>query len=414
MSLHSAINRESDAAAPASTETARAVLDRVRALVPTLQDRAVEAEALRRVPDESIRELDEAGVFKMTVPVEYGGYALLPSQIAPVLSEIARGCGSTGWVTWVTSAGSQWMTCYSHEFQREKFCGGWVGPLQSGAMHKGGPGTSRRAPGGYLVTGKWPWASGCYHTMFHILGALLTNDDGSKEGIVAQVPHDQIEILDDWDVMGMKATGSNTIVLRDGEVFVPEHRVARSVDMFAGKRPAPAPAGVLYKIGLEQFTPGTLAALATGLARAAIERLQARAGGRPITFTDYSDQIKAPVTHLQLGELHVKLETAEAAVERSLRRMERDAEDGVPQTPLDTARIRTTSAYVCLLCTEIAGIALRASGASSIQTSNPLQRIVRDLTTITLNGQMNIETAYEDYGRLIAGLPGFGGPKKPS
>ena len=186
--------------------------------------------------------------------------------------------------------------------------------------------------------------------MFHILCALVDTEEGGKEAIVAQFPHDEIEIVDDWHVMGMKGTGSNTIVLRDGETFVPEHRVARTIDMFSGKRPAPQPAGILYRIGLEQFA-----------------QLAAKA---------------------------------------------REAAAGVPQTPLDTARIRTGSAYVCMLAADIANMALRASGASSIQTTNPLQRIMRDITTVTLNGQMNIETAYEDYGRLIAGLPGFGGPKK--
>ena len=87
---------------PASAAVAARILADVREMVPTLKERARETEELRRVPDRSVAELGEIGVFRMTVPTEYGGYALNPSQIAPVFSEIARGCGSTGWVTWVT------------------------------------------------------------------------------------------------------------------------------------------------------------------------------------------------------------------------------------------------------------------------------------------------------------------------
>ncbi len=396
--------------APASQSRAESILAGVRDLVPTLRARALETEQLRRVSEQTIRELDEIGVFKMTVPCEYGGYALAPSQIAPVFAEIARGCGSTGWVAWVTSTGTQWMTAYSEQFQEEMFGADFVGPLQSGAMNKGGPGVARRVPGGYMIKGKWPFASGCHHTLFHTMGALVETE-GGKEPIVCQVPHTDVEILDDWYVMGMQGSGSNTIILRD-EVFVPEHRVVRTADLFAGKRPGLPKAGVLYKINLIQFTAGSVSALGIGLARAAIELLMERANGRGITFTNYQSQIEAPVTHLQLGEMHSKLNAAEAVAERSFARMESDAEQGVAPTPLANSRIRCASAYVLTLCNEIANIGLRASGATAIHSSNPMQRIARDTLTLTLHGQMNIETAFEDYGRLVAGLPGFGEPKK--
>lgn len=396
---------------PASAATAARILAEVRALVPTLRERAPETERLRRVPDATIRELGEIGVFKTTVPVEYGGYALAPSQIAPIFAEIARGCGSTGWVAWVTSTGTQWMTSYSERFQQELFGTDWIGPYQSGAMNKGGPGIGRSVPGGYMIKGKWPWASGCHHTLSHTMGALIELEGGGKEPIICQVPHAEVEILDDWHVMGMQGSGSNTIILRE-EVFVPEYRVIRTADLFAGKRPGRPPAGVLFKINLIQFTAGSVIGLGIGLARAALELLEEKARGRPITFTSYPSQIDAPVTHLQLGEMHLKLNAAEAIAERSFARMESDATNGVAPTPLANSRIRGSSAYALTLCHEIAETALRASGAGAIQLGNPMQRILRDSLTLTMHGQMNIETAFEDYGRLIAGLPGFGEPPK--
>lgn len=394
---------------PQSDAEAARILADVRALLPTLRERAADAEALRRAPDETVRDLAEIGVFRMTVPVEYGGYALTPSQLNPIFAEIARGCGSTGWVAWVTTAGTQWMTAYSHELQREMFLSG-PGPYQSGAMGKHGPGVARRVDGGYMIKGSWPWSSGCHHTVFHTMGALVAKEDGTKFPIICQVPHDQVEILDDWHVVGMRGSGSNTIILRE-ELFVPDHRVLQTMDLFAGKRPAPEPAGLLFSINLIQLTTATFISLGLGLARAAADALIAGAG-RPITFTTYPKQREAPVTHLQLGQIYSKIGAVEAIAAQTAALVEADAANGVPQKPIDNSRVRCMTAYALSLCEEVVSLCMRAAGASAIRDDNVLQRIMRDVKTATMHGQMNIETAFEDYGRMIMGLPGFQEPPK--
>lgn len=397
--------------APQSAEEAARILAAVQAMRPRLRERAAEAELLRRAPDETVRELAEIGVFRMTVPVEYGGYALTPSQMIPIFAEIARGCGSSGWVAWVTTAGTQWMTAYSHELQREMFLADWVGPYQSGAMGKHGPGVARKVDGGYMIKGEWPWSSGCHHTIFHTMGCLVAKEDGTKFPIICQVPHEQVEILDDWHVLGMRGSGSNTIVLRE-ETFVPDYRVIQTMDLFAGKRPAPEPAGLLYKINLIQLTTSTFISLGLGLAQAAADLLVEAAPKRPITFTTYPRQSEAPVTHLQLGEIYAKLGAVESIAMHMASLVEADAAAGVPQKPIDNSRVRCMTSYGLTLCDEVVQLCLRASGASAIRDTNPMQRIMRDVKTATMHGQMNLETAYEDYGRMILGLPGFQEPPK--
>lgn len=397
---------------PGSAEIARQVLESVTHLAAGFRDRALETEQRRYVSQESIRELSDAGVFKMTIPVEYGGYALNPSQICPVFAEIARACGSTGWVAWLTTTGVHPATIFPHQFQDELFGPGWEGPLQSGAISNFAPGTGRRIPGGLMIKGKWAWVSACHHTRFHIVSVMVNDDDGGKMSMTCQVPHEQVEILDDWTVMGMQGTGSNAIILRD-EVFVPEHRVLKTTDLFMGVRPAPQPAGTLYKISFASLGAVTIASLAIGLARAAIEEFLKKAtSGRGITFTCYADQSKAPVTHLQLGEMWAKLNGCEAIVEHWTRRIESDAQQNLAATPLQIGQVRAAAGHVCRLAKEIADTALRASGASSIHQSSPLQRIMRDATTISVHAQTNVETVYEDLGRLMAGLPSFTAPRK--
>ncbi len=398
--------------APGAQAEADRMLAAVRDMIPQLRAEAGEVEALGRPLEGTIRKLHDIGVFKMTVPVEYGGYALTLSQMVPVFAEIARGCGSTAWVVWVTTAGTQWMTAYSHQLQKEMFDPDWIGPYQSGAMNKGGPGIARKVDGGYMLSGKWPWASGCYYTIFHTMGALVERPDGTKYPIICQVPHAEIEIIDDWDVVGMRGSSSNTITLRDKETFVPEHRVIQTMDLFAGKRPEPVPAGLLYDINLIQVTTVTYIALGLGLARAAINCFEETIAGRGITFTTYQKQIEAPITHLQLGEVYSKLMAVEAISEQLCRRVEGDAANKVPQKPIDNSRTRCSTAYALTLCEEIVTTCMRACGASAIRSDNAIQRVARDIKPVTLHGQMNIDTAFEDYGRILAGLPGFQEPPK--
>ena len=412
MSTTTAVATKSVVREPGLQSEADRILAEVKAMLPKLREEAPEVEQLGRPIQSTIEMLDKIGVFKMSVPVEYGGYALTPGQMVPVFTEIARGCGSTAWVTWVTTAGTQWMTAYSHKLQAEMFDPDWVGPYQSGAMNKSGPGVARKVEGGYMLSGKWPWASGCYYTIFHTMGALVDAPDGTKYPIICQVPHEEIDIIDDWDVLGMRGSSSNTITLKKGEVFVPEYRVIQTQDLFSGKRPEPAPAGVLYDINLIQVTTATFVSLGLGLAKAAIDLFEETIGTRGITFTNYKSQREAPVTHLQLGELYSKLLAVEAIAAENCRRVESDAANGVAQTPLDNSRTRCATAYAVSVCDEIVNLCLRATGASGIKSSYPIQRIARDIKPVIMHGQMNLETAYEDYGRILAGLPGFQEPPK--
>jgi alkylation response protein AidB-like acyl-CoA dehydrogenase len=387
---------------PADPQTAARILAEVTSFVPTLRERALATEELGRVLPETIEDLDRIGVFKMSVPVEYGGYALTPTQQHAVYAEIARGCGSTGWVAWVTGAATQWVTLFDRRCQEEAYPEGWVGPLNSGVVNPAGPGTARRVSGGYMLKGKWPFCSGGHYTAFHHLGALLSGE-GEQPPILCQVPHDQVRVLDDWDVVGLRGSGSNTVVI-DEEVFVPEHRVRSLPELVMGERIEPAPEGLLYRIPFLQFTTVTLSAVPLGIARGAYEAFQAKLDKRGITASPYSKQSEAPITHIQLGELHCKLLAAELLGANSLSEIERLAAEETPPSEIDLQRPKVTTAYLTKLCTEVTELILRASGASSIHRRSPFQRHFLDVRTVSIHGQTNIETNLEDFGRTLLGI----------
>lgn len=371
-------------------------------MVPVLRQRALEAEELRRVPPQTIRELHDAGMFKMNIPVEYGGYALTPSQQYAVFAELARGCGSTAWVVWVTGGGTQLMAMYDRTFQDEAFNAEWSGPLNSGVANGSGPGVARRVEGGYMLKGRWPFCSGCHYTAFHHLGAVC-RDGEAPESIVCMVAHDQIVILDDWKVMGLRGSGSNTIMI-ENEIFVPHTHVRRDFELVMMSRLQPAREGLLFKVNLLLFAGATMSAMGLGMARAAVELLREKITTRGITNSNYTKQDEAPITHIQLGELHCKLLTAELIAKNILERVEGLAEREEPADELELTRTTLEKAYVNMLSSEITELALRASGASSIHENSPFQRLFRDSRVPTLHGQSTIETCLEHFGRASLGL----------
>lgn len=375
-------------------------------LIPTLQERARQTEKLGRVPEESIHELSRIGVFKMTVPTEFGGYALTPTQQLPVFEAVARGCGSTGWVSWVTTTSGQWMTLLDREFQEEVFGVDWEGPLASGVVNANGPGTARKVDGGYMLKGRWPFCSGCHYSAFHHLGAICRTGD-QEELLLLHVPHGDVTILDDWDVLGLRGTGSNSVLIED-ELFVPQYRVLPFVAMVAPHASEARPQGLLYRSNALQYTAAMSAGVGLGVAKTAVETLKATSRKKGISTTDYKVQSAAPVTHLQLGELHSKLNAAALTARNSADDVEALAMAGKQPSPLDRARTRLDTAFVMRMAGEITNMVMRASGATSVVGGNPAQRLFRDAHTMTTHAQMNYETCSEDFGRIESGMPPFG------
>ncbi len=380
-------------------QIAARILADVAAYVPALRERALETEHLRRIPEQTIRDLDAMGVWKMVIPVEYGGYASTPLQIHTVIAEVARGCGSTGWVVWVTLTATQWVGLYDCKFQDELFTKDWVGPLSCGA---GNPCLARRVPGGLMLKGRWPFASGCQHAASIHVGAICMEDE-NPEPLLCQIPQDQVTVLDDWKVMGMRGSSSNTVEITN-EIFVPEHRVRGVKDIFSTTRLEPAHEGLLFQLNLVCLTASLHSAVSLGLARAAIELFKEKTFKRKIMYTRYDKQSEAPVTHLQLGELHCKLLAAELMSRNNVEHTSKRAEEGLPADELEFKRVGLENAYVMKLCAEITSLVLRASGASSIREDNPFQRLFRDAQVATMHAHTLIETCYEDFGRACLGL----------
>ena len=209
-------------------------------------------------------------------------------------------------MVWVTLTATQWAGLYDRRFQDELFSGNWVGPMTCG---DGNPCSARRVDGGIMIKGAWPFSSGCQHVAFVHVGAICPQDE-KPEPLLVQIPREEVTILDDWKVMGMRGTSSNTVVLEE-EAFVPDHRIRTVRDIFSSNRIGPAPDGLLFQLNIVTLTASLHGAVSLGIARAAFELFKEKIFTRKIAHLHYARQSDAPITHVQLSELHCKLHAAE-------------------------------------------------------------------------------------------------------
>ena len=196
------------------------LLDRAAALIPELSQRAAEAEQLRRLPDANVAALKRAGLFKILQAKRYGGYQASLHAHVDAVAAIARGCGSTAWCMGVIHAHSWLLASFPQEAQDETY-GADPDTIVSAVIAPRGE--AKPAEGGYVLSGFWPFASGCQHSQWLLLGARILDASGAvvDEGDLL-VPTKDIAINDDWQVAGLRGTGSCSVVAKS--VFVPRHR----------------------------------------------------------------------------------------------------------------------------------------------------------------------------------------------
>jgi alkylation response protein AidB-like acyl-CoA dehydrogenase len=369
-------------------------------LAPKLAARAEEAERLGRLPDETIEDLDRAGILTLTAPRTRGGQQAPSLTLLRVAEELARGCASTAFVAGAYLS-TAWMTCLlSDEAQEEVFSSD--NPRGIGAVNPGG-GASLTS-GGYVLSGRWPFCSGQHHAGWTMNFALAETEEGIPDVGIFLVPRAEFESAHDWQVTGMMATGSDTLSLQDA--FVPAHRAVLLRDLMSNNltstlvRTEP-----YYQAPLLPFLSSTFAGTPLGMAEAALELFSERIQRRGITYTQYLRQAEAPVTHFQMAEARMKLDEARFHA----RRLARVAE--MPAGEVDDllrVRCRADAAWDLRLCREVIDIVESGSGAQSIHRRDPLQRIVRDMRAMSLHALLLHTTNAESYGRVLCGLdPGI-------
>ena len=376
--------------------TSSTVLDRARALVPQLRDSAQATEQARRVLPETFDALSRAGVFRMTAPKKWGGDEVDFWTQCQVLADVARGCPSSSWVATIFSAMSWLAGMYPDEAQAEIFA--TRDPRISGVFSP--TGTAVRKDGGFVVNGKWGFNTGGQGSDFTVVVAILAEGDGLPMCLLARTA--DLDRLDDWNASGMAGTGSHTVVAKD--VFVPAYRALPLPALVTG---AGAPdrhnaTNPYFQLPLAPVLIVNAGGTPLGAARGAFETFMERLPGRPIAYTNYTNRAEAAVTHLQVGEASLLIDSCESHVQRACALL--DGPGATTLSMLDRVRSRVHVTYATGLARQAVDILFNASGASSIQPHIPIQRFQRDIQALSNHAVMHTQTGTELYGRVLCGL----------
>jgi 3-hydroxy-9,10-secoandrosta-1,3,5(10)-triene-9,17-dione monooxygenase len=377
------------------------LIERVRDLVPMVAEHAAQAEQERKPVDAVMKALEDAGVYKFFVPKKYGGYEFSLTAFMEIGMLLGEGCVSTAWVTTFCMEHNWLLGLYNSQAQEDIF-GKQPYIIAPGALAPKGNATP--VEGGYRVSGRWEWGTGVMHADWVMVGAFTPTDDPEKPDLCMYViPRDEVNVIDTWRVAGMVATGSNDIEVKD--VFVPGHRKQSIADMRDGTSPgAVFHDSPTFKMPMMPVLGLTAAAPAVGGARKAVALFRERLAERTVYGTTEKQSQRA-VAQARLGHAQVAVETAETMLKATARRVMDWGESGEGCPDIERAHLRLTIAHIVRQARDVVREVVEASGAHAHFLESPLQRILRDLHTLSCHTVFDLDVGGELYGRMLLGLP---------
>lgn len=372
------------------------MLQRARDLVPALKERAAHTEALRRLPDESVAELVQSQLVRIGVPRRFGGLDASYGLALDVAVELGRGCPSTSWCYGLWAAHA-WLVGYWPLPAQEEVYGDGPDVLCSSSLN---PGRSTCEPvdGGYRLSGRWEFSSGCDAASWVMLGAPNIAD---RAWVL--VPRQDFEIVDTWYVSGLRGSGSKDIVVNDA--FVPGHRVldvnpAGVSDLSAWKLHGQG----RYRVPVSTLLGWDLVGPMVGIAQGMVDEFTARLSGT----SGPGRTAESPAIHVRLSLASAEVDAARGMMEQDPREILRKGAAEESFSLLDRARFRRDKAFITQLCLQAVNRLFDLSGGHGLHDSVPLQRFHRDAHAVAHRDGLIMDLGGQDYGRVLLGLPPSG------
>ena len=377
------------------------VVGKVRDLLPVFRERAQEAEDARNVPAESVKALAETGYFRLLQPARFGGLEADPVAFYRCVRMIASACGSTGWVASVLGVHPWHVGLFPLPAQEEV----WGADPDTRISSSYAPmGKATVVPGGVRLSGRWSFSSGCGHATWVLLGGFVFNEDGKPVDFrTFLLPIRDYAIVDVWDTVGLRGTGSNDIVVED--VFVPEYRTLSFIDVTRCKVPGQeANPGPLYRLPYGTVFPFSITTPVIGMATGAYEAHVSYQRDR--VRASYSGQKAGedPFSQVRVARAAAEIDAAWLALERDVTELYELAKAG-EKLPMDM-RLRARRDQVLGTERSIGAIDLlfENSGGRVLKMGTPLQRFWRDAHSGRVHAINDVERALTMFGRGEFGL----------
>ena len=374
----------------------RALLDRARALIPRIAERAAAATAARQLPAETIAEYHAAGLLRILQPKRFGGLQGRFSLFSRIVEELTYGCASSAWV-YAVLAEHQWILA---QYPKQAQIDVWGdNPLAVASSSLAPREAARRVPGGWRLSGHYPFSSGCDYAQWAIIGTFLGEKGDPRSIAYLLVPLAEAEIVDDWQVLGLLGTGSKSLVLRD--VFVPEHRSVMVSDLFAGTPPGAsvhpdypvlrAPRGFLVSYSLPPVAIA-LGRRALDIACAAL----ARRVSRGVTKVAESE-----VVQMAIGEAAAAIDVATLLLHTGRDYSTAEVSSGRRITEAEALRARRDMVYAQHQVGWALDRLCELDGARWVYDNDQLGAIRRDVMTILTHHAASRQAAMAPYGKML-------------
>jgi 3-hydroxy-9,10-secoandrosta-1,3,5(10)-triene-9,17-dione monooxygenase len=385
--------------------TADALLERAREIAQMAAEQTQAIEQQRRLPDELMQALKDSGLLRILQPAHWGGYERDLRTFIEVATEISKGDTSTGWVYCILGIHNFWISYVEPQLQ-EEIWGKDSSVLMADSFAP--TGTAQEVSGGYQLNGQWSFLSGLWCSDWVAVGARVApKPDALPEWTMMFVPKTDYRLNDQWHVVGMQGTDSNTIVVENA--FVPHHRVywlerAERTGTSPGQQLHP---NALYQLPFIPTLGVSLVPVAIGSARSAIAHFQEWTRTRvPVYGPSDTPQPGTASTHIALAEAVTTVDALEGLMLQCTDELVAKYGHGrqVP-TAQERAKYYGWRSYIARHSTRVVDRLFELSGGRSLYLHHPVQRIWRDLHAVSQHIALHYESGMEVYGRTLVGLP---------
>ncbi len=375
-------------------------LQRAKDMHDTLLARAAEARELRRVPEQTIAELKQAGFFRMMQPARYGGYEMNPKHFYNVVFEIARACPSSGWVLSVVGVHNWQMGLLDDRAQQEVWGDDPDVLISSSYAPKG---KVEPVEGGYNFSGQWQFSSGSDHCDWIFVGGLIPSEDGTPPSISSfLIPRQDYEIVDDWYTTGLQGSGSKTLVVKDA--FVPSYRIHGFDEGYRCVSPGQAVnTNAIYKLPFGQVFVRAVSMPSVGATQGALDAYCDYNAGRLNSVGMAAKEF--PASQAAGAEALTAIRTARLKMQDAYDTLLGKVERGEAFNDVERAQYRYEAARSVDDCVKVVQQLMANSGGSAIYTGNRVNEIFQDMLAFRQHAANQPDGSSKNVGAVMFGQP---------